>query len=114
MNSRQKGARGEREWSAKLREHGFRARRGVQYAGGPDSPDVLCEDLPGIHFEVKRTERLHLYDALAQAVREAGDKLPVVAHRANDCEWVVILRADDVLGLLRETRLVRDASGEAA
>lgn len=33
MNSRQKGARGERELAKKLREYGFDSRRGQQYSG---------------------------------------------------------------------------------
>ena len=57
-NSRDKGARGERELAAELhRLFGVTARRGVQYQGGTDSPDVVS-DFDEIHFEVKRTERL--------------------------------------------------------
>jgi hypothetical protein len=41
MDSRRKGKVGEREFAALLREHGFDARRGVQYSGGVDSPDVV-------------------------------------------------------------------------
>lgn len=71
-NSRQKGASGERELARELaRVLGCRARRGQQYSGSPDSPDVVT-DIPGIHIECKRTETLRLYDALAQARRDAG------------------------------------------
>lgn len=45
INSRQKGKRGERLWRDQLREQGFTARRGQQYAGGIESPDVICEEL---------------------------------------------------------------------
>ncbi len=94
-NSREKGARGEREFARLLREHyTVDARRGVQYKGGPDSPDV--EGIPGIHFEVKRTERLSLYEAMAQAERDCGDRVPVVAHRRNGKEWLLIIREKDV------------------
>lgn len=87
--SRDKGKRGEREVAALLREHGFEARRGVQYRGGADSPDVV--GLPGVHIEVKRTERLDLYGALEQSRRESGEgETPVVIHRRNGREWVVI------------------------
>jgi Holliday junction resolvase len=103
MNSRSKGARGEREWAAFLREHGFNARRGQQFAGGPDSPDVQCEDMPGFHCEVKRVERLQIYDAMRQAIRDAGEKTPYVAHRKNNCEWLVMMRAEDFLNLVRES-----------
>lgn len=98
--SREKGKRGEREIASLLREHGFEARRGVQYQGGPDSPDVL--GLPGIHIEVKRTERLNLYDAMSQAKADAGaDEMPVVIHRRNNCEWVVIQPLNDWINLYK-------------
>ena len=61
--SRRKGAAGEREAAAALNEvFGTRFHRGRQYHGGPDSPD-LAGDMPGLHVEVKRVERLSLYRA---------------------------------------------------
>lgn len=99
--SRNKGKAGERELAALLTAEGFEARRGVQYRGGNDSPDVLCPSLPGVHFEVKRTERLRLYDALAQAKADVGGKLPVVAHRANRHDWIAMLNFRDLLAILR-------------
>ena len=101
--SRRKGAGGERELAAVLTAEGFDARRGQQHRGGPDSPDVLVPSLPGIQFEAKRTERLTLYDAIAQARHDAGDKLPIVAHRRNASEWVAILPLVDMLAILRES-----------
>ena len=100
--SKDKGKVGEREVAALLRTHGFEARRGQQFAGGVDSPDVI-HDIPGLHIEVKRTEALRLYAALAQA-REEGYKqdVPVVFHRKNNEEWVVILPAHDFLDLIEE------------
>ena len=67
MNSREKGKRGERQWRDELRAEGFHARRGQQFAGGADSPDVVCEELRGFHFEVKAVERLNIEDAMEQA-----------------------------------------------
>lgn len=97
--SRDKGKRGEREVASFLREYGYDARRGVQYRGGKDSPDVV--GLPGIHIEVKRTERFHLWDAMAQAKHDAGDNLPTVFHRMNDCPWVVVMELKDWIELYR-------------
>lgn len=105
--SRRKGKRGERELAAALTAEGFPSTRGQQHRGGPGSPDVLVPSLPGIHWECKRAERLSLYDALAQAKSEAGDKLPIVAHRRNHFEWVAILRLVDLLAIVRESDLVR-------
>ena len=94
--SKDKGARGERELATELhRLFGVTARRGVQYRGGVDSPDVIT-DIEGIHFEVKRTERLSLYPAMQQAVNDAGGKIPVVCHRANGKEWLAIVRLNDL------------------
>jgi Holliday junction resolvase len=99
--SRDKGKRGEREFAGELRHKGYDAHRGQQYHGGADSPDVV--GLPGIHIEVKRTEKLRLWDAVAQAVRDAAKKMlmPIVAHRKNGKPWVVILLLDDFLRLYR-------------
>lgn len=106
INSRNKGKRGELELAAYLREHGFLARRGQQFKGSPESPDVL--GLPGHHVECKRVEALSLYNALAQAARDAGsDEIPLVAHRRNGrshhpLPWVAILKLDDYLNLVQE------------
>ena len=89
VNSRRKGANGEREFAKALTELGFPARRGQQFAGGTDSPDVVCEGMGGIHFEVKRYRDCKMFSPAtiqeweAQARRDAGDKLPVIAHRWN-------------------------------
>jgi Holliday junction resolvase len=97
--SRDKGKRAELEVAQLLRDHGIPARRGVQYRGGPDSPDVV--GLDGYHIEVKRTERFSLYAALEQAMSEKPDgDIPVVFHRANQRGWVVVLNAADFLALV--------------
>lgn len=98
-NSRAKGARGEREWAKWLTDRGFPARRGVQYAGSPDSPDVVCDALPDTHFEVKRVEALNIFKACIQAVEDCGGRTPVVAFRRNGADWWVSVRAEDWLKL---------------
>ena len=113
MNSRAKGILGELDFAALLRAQGYtEARRGQQYRGGGDSPDVV--GVPGVHHEVKRTERLVLYDAVDQARRDAADgAMPVVAHRCNDdkrngsCrgEWLFVLGAADYFRLLKAAGL---------
>ena len=114
MNSREKGKRGERRWRDVLRDAGFlKAHRGVQFSGSPDSPDVACPELPGIHFEVKAVEKLNIWDAMAQAVHDAGpSKAPVVAHTRNRSGWLVTMRAEDWLTLIRETNHIAPVSSE--
>jgi hypothetical protein len=94
--SRRKGCSGEREAAKELvRLFRCEAHRGRQYHGGNDSPDVKA-DIPHVSFEVKRTERLHLYAAMDQATDDAGDSVPVVLHRANGKPWLAIVRLDDL------------------
>jgi Holliday junction resolvase len=94
--SKSKGKRGELEFASELRRlFGINAQRGVQYCGGSGSPDVIS-DFSEVHFEIKRAERLSLYPALRQAIKDAGENIPVVCHRANHQDWVVIVRLDDL------------------
>lgn len=97
---RNKGAVGELELAAWLSNRGYPAWRGRQFSGSPESPDVVCPSL-AIHFEVKRTERLSLYPAMAQAIGDAGERMPLVAHRRNCGEWLAVLRLEDLLKLMR-------------
>jgi hypothetical protein len=114
-NSSEKGKRGELEWAKFCRNQGFPdVRRGQQYSGleGED-----CVNLPGIHQEVKRDERLNLDEAMAQAIRDAADgTVPIVAHRKNAERsqekkarfyrgWKVTLRGEDFLTLLRQASM---------
>jgi len=97
VKSIEKGKAGERELAALLRKYGFEARRGQQFSGSPDSPDVV-HSIDGLHIEVKRVERLNAYEALDQASGDAGkDEVPIVFHRRNKRDWMVIMWADDFL-----------------
>lgn len=100
--SKAKGKRGERECAAELGALlGCDARRGVQYQGGPDSPDVVLKGL-GIHVECKRVEALNLYAAVAQANADAGDDVPLVWHRRNNHDSVCIIETKNLVRLARE------------
>ena len=94
INSRQKGAAGERELANKLKEHGFNTRRGQQYSGANGDADVV--GVPGVHIECKRVENLNLSKAMKQAERDApeGD-IPMVFHRKNREPWYVTMKLDD-------------------
>ena len=94
-SQRQKGKRGEREAAAELGAIlGVAARRGVQYQGGPESPDVVLDGVP-IHVEAKRTERLSLWAAVEQAKADAPEgSVPIVWHKCNRRPSVVIVETD--------------------
>lgn len=101
INSRNKGAAYEREIAKKLREYGYKARRGQQYSGANGDADVI--GLEGVHLECKRTERTDLYGWLAQAENDARDgELPVVVHRKNNSKSLVIMDFDVFMKLYRD------------
>ncbi len=106
MNSRAKGKRGELELVKFLADNGLTARRGQQFAGGPGSPDVICDEMPNVHIEVKRTERADCYGWVEQAKRDAVWKMPIVFWRRNDHSWIAVMDGRDMLYLLRESTYV--------
>ena len=99
-NSKQKGARGERELSTKLKEYGYQTRRGQQYCGANGDADVV--GLPCIHIECKRVERLNIYDAISQAkVDKKENELGAVFHRKDRSEWLVTMTLDEWMKLYK-------------
>lgn len=107
MNSREKGKRGEREFVKVCRDNGYDCRRGQQY-NGLDGQDVV--GLPGIHIEVKRVERLNIEEAMAQSLRDTKEgEIPIVAHRKNNCEWLITMKAEDWFSLYREWEVGKEA-----
>lgn len=95
--SQRKGADGERELAALLREHGYLAERGGSLSFG-EVPDLT--GLPGVHIEVKRVERLNVPEAVKQASRDAErfqDGAPAVFHRRNREPWLVTMQFTDWL-----------------
>lgn len=98
MNSRNKGAAGERELANLLKEYGYECRRGQQYCGSNGDADVV--GLPGIHIECKRVEKLNLYKAMKQANNDAKTgEMPAVFHRKNREKWLVTVGIDDFFKL---------------
>lgn len=72
------------------------ARRGRQFCGSPESPDVVG-GIVGTHVEVKRVEKLNLYAAMKQALKDCGPSIPYVAHRKNGEPWLVTVLARDLI-----------------
>ena len=102
INSLKKGKRGEREFVQFCKKHGFlEVRRGQQYSG-IEGEDIV--GLPFIHVEVKfygKKEDLNIQKALEQAIRDADDKIPVVAWRINHQRgWNIVMRTVDFVNSL--------------
>lgn len=106
VNSKQKGARFERQLASKFREYGYdNARRTQQYCGNTgDASDVA--GLPHIHVEAKHQEKMYLYDWMNQAIHDAEKSgknvLPAVFHKKNNADILVTMRLEDWMNLYRE------------
>lgn len=102
-SQRTKGATGEREFCKLLAEHGFVTPKrllGQARDGGGDVPT------PPILWEVKRRQRIATYDFVSQAVDAVGNRadctIPAVAMRADAEDWLIVMRAKDLLPLLQK------------
>lgn len=102
INSKQKGAKGERELANKLKEYGYDCRRTQQFCGKTGQADDVV-GLDYIHIECKRVERLNIDEAMEQAVRDTkDDNFPTVFHRKNNKKWLVTMRLDDWIKIYNE------------
>ena len=97
VNSRRKGKEGELELARILRTYGFNTRRGQQFKGGGDSPDVM--GLPGVHIECKRVQSLNIEKAMVQSRTDAEetDDIPIVMHRRDREKWKVTMDLDEFM-----------------
>lgn len=102
-----------------LTSFGFEARRmGRQFYnmdGSREHQDVE-HNVPFLHFEVKRCEKVETEKWIAQATRDAeGGRLPVVAYRRNKRPWRVVMDGSDFLRIMRLlTILLRKERGAEA
>lgn len=94
---RDKGKRGELEAAAAWNKlFGTNVRRSQQYCGRSNESDDLVGQ-PGLSIEVKRRNRLNVYDALAKALGEAQDGTEaVLLHRADRQPWLFTCRLQDL------------------
>ena len=99
--SKQKGARFELQIAHYLQDHGFPdVHRTAQHCGKTgDAGDV--EGIAGLHIECKHVERLNLYSAYHQAVRDNNAKnngdITIVVHKKNRETVMVSLSLDDFI-----------------
>jgi hypothetical protein len=109
INSRSKGKRGELEWSKWMnREWGFNSCRGQQRSGNEEQ-DVL-DHIDGTICEVKRCEQVRLTQWMEKLIKDKTEQekkqgvklLPWIAHRRNKEEWLVTVRARDLVSIARK------------
>lgn len=98
-SSARKGADGEREVMAILRERGYAVERGGTQPYG-QRPDLY--GLDGIHLEIKRAEAARIWEWMQQSRQDAarfGDGRPTVIFRRSRSDWLVCMELKDWLTL---------------
>jgi Holliday junction resolvase len=109
LNSNKKGSRGEREFRDLCKKNGFTAERTCQRSGkaivGSETlkSDVICYELPDIHFEVKYRESMNPFIAMQQAVTDCQSRTPVVVWKKNKQGFLIIMRPEDWFKIIKET-----------
>lgn len=101
LNSRAKGKRGELDFiQTYLLPFWPEAKRNLDQFQD-DKRD--CINVAGVHWQIKRVEKLNVWAAMDQAQSEAKwpHDLPVVAHRRNRSPWLCTLEASEFIPLLR-------------
>ena len=97
---REKGKRGEREVAKLLAAYGFEARRDGRL------DDDLVHNVDGVHFEVKRRERIDIPRWFRETFDVAAryKKRPVVAFRSSRSPWLAVVELEYLVELLAERR----------
>lgn len=99
--SKNKGKTFERTVSHLFKDRGFTARRGQQFKGSPDSPDVVVEEIPEINLECKAVEKLNLYEAMDQAAKDCSpSQFPVVIQKRNNKGIIVSMRVEQFMDFI--------------
>jgi len=116
VNSRNKGAVGERELAELLREEGWPGAMRGQQRSGLEQADVVGGP-EGWLIECKRTQALNVWRVYAEACADAaaaaerGDRPvePLVAARRNKGPWLAILDLRVLLRLIAKVEALEAA-----
>lgn len=101
-SQRDKGASAEREIAKIFNENGFRARRGQVFN---HEPDVIVFDLPWLHIEVKRHEKIAMPAWIKQSTESCKDnESPCVIFRQNRQKWWFAIPLEVALKLLKHEK----------
>ena len=105
VKSARKGAAGEREVMAILRDHGYPVERGGTQSFG-QRPDLY--GLDGVHLEIKRAERAQVWAWMEQSQKDAqrfGDGVPTVIFRRSRSKWLICMELSDFLTFYQATEM---------
>jgi hypothetical protein len=102
INSRAKGAVGEREICQVVKElFGWQAERTQQHCGNAGDSDVRIAELPAAFVEVKRVQKLNVTQAMEKATEQCQGKLPLLMHRRNHGPWLLTINLSQLQELVK-------------
>lgn len=98
-NNKRRGANSENELARILSDHFGRVVKRTLGQARDGGHDI---ETPPFRWEVKRRKKLAVYDFIEQAAEACQDgATPVVAMRADGKGWLVLMRLEDALPLIR-------------
>ena len=99
--SRRKGAKFERDMVHTMRKvmPGCGAKRGFQYRGTSDQPDV---DIPYFFIECKHGKKPVVRSALRQAIDNTDGRSPLAIIKDDREDPFVVMKLDDFLAFVNE------------
>ena len=100
-SNKRKGKVFERECSKMIRARDFDCRRGQQFRGSKDSPDIVSDSLNEFHFECKFKQNLNLWDALEKCLEEAPGKMPTIIWKRDRKIPLVIMDFHDWMDIVQ-------------
>jgi hypothetical protein len=101
IGERRKGARGELEAIALIRDAGWPNARRTHDGRAQSGRGDVAGGPAGCHIEIKRVERLSVPKALSQLRADAGPlDLPILVHRPSRSPWMATLPLDELLSLM--------------
>lgn len=96
MNSREKGARRERQWAQYLRDAGWSDADRSARIGKEGAADVIGGP-PGSRCEVKGTRKAEALKWMAKLVEELEPgEWPYIAYKPDNRPWVIYMRMGDL------------------
>jgi Holliday junction resolvase len=102
--ARTKGHNFERSVANYLKEKtGFTFKRGLSQtrSGSTEESDVVCEEIPLLHFECKKGKRTNIKGAYKQAIENMKDEtgVPIIVTKDDREDTLVTMRIDDWIKL---------------
>lgn len=113
-NSRRKGKGGELQACKEFNKlFGTNFYRSQQNRGAAGASDIIDDDHPELHPEVKRRQSMNLHNVMQQAREEAGNGgLAFALHRKDRERWLLTVDLEDAPELTLKLAKILEANSD--